>query len=108
MIEKDNDKLVEVMDKKLSLLRVCISKNAGLGLMTRIRCTLGICLGKKERLSKKKKAVVSLRIVCEIGGSVVSSGVGLVRNYKSKKVSLKESVVLEGRGIHYERIVKSV
>jgi hypothetical protein len=54
LIEKDNDKLVEVMDKKLSLLRVYISKNAGLGLMTRIRCTLGICLGKKERLSKKK------------------------------------------------------
>ena len=57
MIEKDNDKLVEVMDKKLSLLRVCISKNAGLGLMTRIRCTLGICLGKEDRLSKKKSGV---------------------------------------------------
>ncbi len=38
----------------------------------------------------------------------MSSGVGLVGNYKSKKVSLKESVVLEGRGIHYERTVKSV
>ena len=38
----------------------------------------------------------------------MSSGVGLVGNYKSKKVSLRESVVLEGTGIHYERIVKSV
>jgi hypothetical protein len=38
----------------------------------------------------------------------VSSGVGLVGNYKSKKVSLRESVVLGGTGIHYEWIVKSV
>ena len=62
----------------------------------------------KGEAVKKKKAVGSLRIVCESGGSVVSSGVGLVGNYKSKKVSLRESVVLEGTGIHYERIVKSV
>lgn len=76
MIEKDNDKLVEVMDKKLSLLRVCISKNAGLGLMTRIRCTLGICLGKEDRLSKKKSGVDCCGSVVKV--VVVPCLVGLV------------------------------
>ena len=28
LIENDNDKMVEVVHKKLSLLRVCISRNA--------------------------------------------------------------------------------
>ncbi len=82
------------MDKNLSLLRVCISRNAGLGLMTRIRSTLNICLGKEDRLSKKKAGGL-LRIGCESGGCAVStsSGVGLGENYKSKKVSLRELVV---------------
>ena len=86
LIENDNDKMVEVAHKKLSLLRVCIRRNACLGHMTRIRCTLGICLGKGDRLSKK--GIELVRIGCESGGCrAVSSGVGLGRNYKLKKVS---------------------
>ncbi len=58
LVDNDNDKMVEVVHKKLSLLRVCIRRNAGLGHMTRIRCTLCICLGKEDRLSKKKSSWV--------------------------------------------------
>ncbi len=45
LIENDNDQLVEVRDKKLSLLVVCIGIMAGyrLGHMTKIRYTLGTC-----------------------------------------------------------------
>ena len=60
--------------------------------MTRIRSTLNICLGKEDRLSKKKAGGL-LRIGCESGGCAVSSWVGLGENYKSKKVSLRELVV---------------
>ena len=57
----------------------------------------------------KKKTAVGLGIVgCETGGRAVSSGVGLGRNYKLKKVSERVLFVLRGRGIHYEWIVKRV
>ena len=59
LIKNDNYQLVEVRDKKLSLLRVCIRINARWGDMTRICYTLGTCLEIENGLSKKKGRLVA-------------------------------------------------
>ena len=60
LVENDNDKMVEVVHKKLSLLRVCIRRNAGLGHMTRSNSLYIAHLSRERGQAVKNKNVSKL------------------------------------------------